>query len=99
MNCRCQGYNTHKMTMGAMVGSCGFFCKLGRGIRKVSNVINSFGLLPPGVNILVNAGTNLMGADNRDGQDFTQETTHQRLNNRVSGYRTHKRIGEIPKIF
>jgi hypothetical protein len=82
--------------MGSVIGNCGFFCKLGRGIRKVSNVVNSFGLLPPGVNMLVNAGTNLMGADNRDGPDFTEETTHMRqLNQQV----TNNRIGRIPTVF
>jgi len=81
--------------MGATMGSCGFFCKLGRGLKKVSNFVNDLGLLPPGVNVLVNAGAHALGADNADTTSSGGDNTARQLNQRIS----NNRVGRVPTVF
>jgi hypothetical protein len=78
-----------------MIGACGFFCKLGRGLKKVSNFVNDLGLLPPGVNVLVNAGAHALGADNADTTQTGGDNTARQFNQRVS----NNRVGGIPTVF
>lgn len=88
------------------MGRCGFFCGLGRLIKKVSKTLSDAGLLPPFVNVALQSGGNLLGAGNSDTptQSTTQqpsggfETARQNSLGRVKYHHKHK-IGEIPKVF
>jgi hypothetical protein len=98
MNCKCYGNNHNNQMIGATMSGCGFFCKLGRGLKKAANFVNDLGLLPPGINVLVNAGANLMGANNADDTtssynpgDYSARQLNQRINN--------NRIGRVPNVF
>lgn len=99
MNCKCQGCNSHSRSMGAMIGDCNWWCRAARKVRSVVNFVNDLGILPPGVNVLVNAGTHALGADNTDTPAGGKRQLNQRVTNaRLAGY-NYKRMGEIPKIF
>ena len=95
MNCKCQGCNYNNNVMGATIAGCGFFCKLGRGLKKAANFVNDLGLLPPGINILVNAGAHALGADNADTTQAGGDNTARQLNQRIN----NNRIGRVPNVF
>ena len=106
MNCNCKGCNYNNQVMGSTIGKCGFFCKVGRGVKKVANFVNDLGLLPPGINVLVNAGAHALGADEPDAPtaptqapDNSARQLNQRgLNSRMGNIK-YRKMGEIPKIF
>jgi len=96
MRCKCQG-NYHNQMMGSAIGGCGFFCKLGKGIRAVGNFAGGLGLLPPGVNVLINLGTHAMGADNPP----DNPTDKERKNNQQIPFNPFmvSEIGRVPNVF
>jgi hypothetical protein len=88
------------MAMGAMASGCNWWCRTGKNIRKVVNFVNDLGLLPPGVNVLVNAGTHAMGADNEKAAGGDKRELNQRnLNSRLGNINNSRKMGEMPKIF
>jgi hypothetical protein len=103
MNCNCKGCNSNSMAMGAMVSGCNWWCRTGKNIRKAVNFVNNLGLLPPGVNVLVNAGTHAMGADNEPDPSIptgeARQLNQRGLNSRMGNMYNQRKIGEMPKIF
>jgi hypothetical protein len=88
------------MAMGAMVSGCNWWCRTGKNIRKAVKFVNDLGLLPPGVNVLVNAGTHAMGADNEEAAGGDRRELNQRgLNSRMGNINNKRKLGEMPKIF
>jgi hypothetical protein len=97
------------MAMGAMVSGCNWWCRTGKNIRKGVKFVNDLGLLPPGINVLVNAATHAMGADNPPeptGSDNppiptgeARQLNKRGLNSRLGNINNSRKMGEMPKIF
>jgi len=99
MNCNCKGCSNPKYDM---ISGCNWWCRTGKNIRKAVNFVNNLGLLPPGVNVIVNAGTHLMGADNPPDPTIPtrelRQLNQRGLNSRMGNIK-YRKIGEMPKIF
>jgi len=100
MNCNCKGCSNPKYDM---ISGCNWWCRTGKNIRKAVNFVNNLGLLPPGVNVLVNAGTHAMGADNPPDPTIPtggelRQLNQRGLNSRMGNIK-YRKIGEMPKIF
>lgn len=98
MNCNCKGCRNPQYDT---IGKCNWWCRTGKNIRKAVKFVNDLGLLPPGVNVLVDAGTHAMGADNPpDPTTGEARQLNQRgLNSRMGNINNQRKMGEMPKIF
>jgi len=92
------------MSMGYMIGSCNWWCRTGKNIRKAVKFANDLGILPPFVNVGTGILTSLMGANN---SESTTTTTQQQSPmpqgseqlRRLNGIKKHHIIGQIPTVF
>ena len=91
MNC----YKNCNSCKYAAIGKCGFFCKLGRTIKKAAQSVNDWGLLPPGFNQLLQAGGNLLGAGNTDAPPQPPTAAQQERKQLIK----NNQLGNIPKVF
>jgi hypothetical protein len=100
MNCNCKGCSNQKYSI---ISGCNWWCRTGKNIRKAVKFVNDLGLLPPGINILVNAGTHAMGADNPPDPEIPTGEARQLnqlgLNSRMGNINNQRKMGEMPKIF
>jgi hypothetical protein len=92
------------MSMGSMIGTCNWWCRTGKNIRKGVKFANDLGILPPFVNVGAGILTSLMGANNSESTTTTTQNQSplpqgaEQLN-KLNGLKKHYRIGQIPTVF
>jgi hypothetical protein len=88
------------MSMGSMIGACNWWCRAGNVIRKVSKIASDLGVLPPFINLGVQAVTTVMGANNAPASSSTQTTqTTIQNSDTLNGIKKHYKIGRVPNVF